>query len=341
MLLLRDVQKSDLRALRELAAVLNTVNLPDDEQSLEALIDRSIRSFSGKIRHPMEREYVFVLEDVRRQRIIGSSIIIAQHGTRESPHVFFDVSEREHYSASLDKHLRHKVLSIGYHYDGPTEIGGLVVEPASRGTPERPGKQLSYVRFLFIAMHRKSFRDRVLAELLPPLMPDGRSHLGESVGSRFTGLTYQEADRLSRRNKEFIKELFPHIDIYATLLPKRAQEVLGEVGSETRGVQRMLERIGFRYIERIDPFDGGPHFEAKVEDLTLVRRFRIARVHPEDLETEGGDSLVAVERDAGRNRFRAVRCPVRLDDKSAMLPRNAKELLELEAGMKVGCIPFE
>ncbi|HYX92983.1 MAG TPA: arginine N-succinyltransferase, partial [Myxococcaceae bacterium] len=84
-----------------------------------------------------------------------------------------------------------------------------------------------------------------------------------------------------------------------------------------------------------------PHFEAKVEDLTLVRRFRIARVYPEDLETEGGDSLVAVERDAGRNRFRAVRCPVRLDDKAAMLPRNVKELLELEAGMKVGCVPFE
>jgi arginine N-succinyltransferase len=341
MLLLRDVQKSDLPALRELAAVLNTVNLPDDEESLEALIDRSIRSFSGRIRNPLEREYLFVLEDIARRRIIGSSIIIAQHGTREAPHVFFNVSEREHYSASLDKHLRHKVLSIGYHYDGPTEIGGLVVEPASRGTPERPGKQLSYVRFLFIAMHRKNFRDRVLAELLPPLMPDGRSHLWESVGSKFTGLTYQEADLLSRRNKEFIKELFPHIDIYATLLPKRAQEVLGEVGVETRGVQRMLERIGFRYIERIDPFDGGPHFEAKVEDVALVRKFKMARVHPEELEVAAQDSLVAVERDTGRNRFRAVRCQVRLDDRSAMLPGSAKELLEAESGMKVACIPFE
>jgi arginine N-succinyltransferase len=341
MLLLRDVQKSDLPSLRELAAILHTVNLPDDEEALEALIDKSIRSFSGKLRNPLEREYLFVLEDVRNQRILGSSIIIAQHGTREAPHVFFDVSEREHYSASLDKHLKHKVLSIGYHYDGPTEIGGLVVEPASRGTPERPGKQLSYVRFLFIAMHRKNFRDRVLAELLPPLMPDGRSILWESVGSKFTGLTYQEADLLSRHNKEFIKELFPPSDIYATLLSRPAQEVLGEVGVETRGVQRMLERIGFRYIERIDPFDGGPHFEAKVEDLSLVRRFWTARLHPEDLEVEAQDSLVAVERDAGRNRFRAVRCHVRLDDKSAMLPKRAKELLEVEAGMKVACVPFE
>lgn len=341
MLLLRDVQKTDLPGLRRLAEVLNTMNLPDNEEALEAIIDKSVKSFSGKIKNPLEREYLFVLEDQRNDTIIGTSMIIAQHGTREAPHIFFEVSEREHYSASIDKHFRHKVLSLGYNYDGPTEIGGLVVEPQSRSTPEKPGKQLSYVRFLFIAMHRKLFRDRVLAELLPPLMPDGRSHLWESVGAKFTGLTYQEADLLSRKNKEFIKELFPQSDIYASLLPKKAQEVLGEVGPETRGVQRMLERIGFKYVERIDPFDGGPHFEGNVDDLTLVRRFRTAKVHPEDLEREADDMLVGVMRDSGRNRFRAVRCQVRLDDKSAMLPARAKELLEVEPGMKVSCIPFE
>lgn len=341
MYLLRDVQKSDLPGLRRLAEVLNTMNLPDNEEALEAIVDKSVKSFAGKIKNPLEREYLFVLEDQRNDAIIGTSMIIAQHGTREAPHIFFEVSEREHYSASIDKHFRHKVLTLGYNYDGPTEIGGLVVEPRSRSTEDKPGKQLSFVRFLFIAMHRKLFRDKVLAELLPPLMPDGRSHLWESVGAKFTGLTYQEADLLSRKNKEFIKELFPQTDIYATLFPKKAQEVLGEVGPETRGVQRMLERIGFRYVERIDPFDGGPHFEAKVDDLTLMRRFRTCKVHPEDLEREAEDMLVAVTRDTGRNRFRAVRCQVRLDDKSAMLPARAKELLEIEPGAKVACLPFE
>lgn len=341
MLLLRDVQKTDLPGLKRLAAVLNTMNLPDNEKALEALIDKSVRSFSGRIKNPFEREYLFVLEDVRNEMIIGTSMIIAQHGTRESPHVFFDVTEREHYSASLDKHLKHKVLSIGYNYEGPTEIGGLVVEPPYRSTVEKPGKQLSYVRFLFMAMYKRLFREKVLAELLPPLMPDGRSHLWESIGAKFTGLDYTEADLLSRKNKEFIKELFPPSDIYATLLPKKAQDVLGEVGQETRGVQRMLERVGFRYVERIDPFDGGPHFEARVEEVSLIRKYRTAKVHPEDLELEAADMLVAVARDSGRNRFRAVRCQVRLDDKSAMLPASAKELLGVEPGTKVACIPFE
>ncbi|MDY7227444.1 arginine N-succinyltransferase [Hyalangium rubrum] len=341
MLVLRDVQKSDLAGLKRLAAVLNTVNLPNNEETLSSMIDKSIRSFAGKVKNPMEREYLFVLEDARNQHLIGTSMIIAQHGTYEAPHIYYEVSEREHYSASIDRHFRHKVLSIAYHYEGPTEIGGLVVDPPYRATPDKPGKQLSFVRFLFIAMHRRLFRPRVLAELLPPLLPDGRSLLWEACGRKFTGLSYQEADRLSRQNKEFIKELFPASDIYASLFPTRVQKVLGEVGPQTRGVQRMLERIGFRYVERIDPFDGGPHFEANVTDITLVRRYRTAKLASEDFEQEGDDMLVAFERDSGRNRFRAVRAQVRMDDQTVYLPSRAKEVLDAPVGARLSLIPFE
>ena len=341
MLVLRDVQKTDLPGLKRLAAVLNTVNLPNNEETLSAIVDTSVKSFAGKVKNPFEREYLFVLEDVRNSLIIGTSMIIAQHGTFEAPHIYYEVSEREHYSASLSRHLRHKVLSIAYNYEGPTEVGGLVVDPPYRATPDKPGKQLSYGRFLFIAMHRRLFRPRVLAELLPPLLPDGRSLLWEACGKKFTGLTYQEADRLSRQNKEFIKELFPASDIYASLFPLRVQKVLGEVGPQTRGVQRMLERIGFKYMERIDPFDGGPHFEADTADISLVRKYRSLKVAEEDFELEGDDVLVAVEHDSGRNRFRAVRCQARLENTQAFLPARAKEVLDVQAGAKVSIIPFE
>ncbi len=340
MFLLRDVQRTDLPGLKRLAAVLNTVNLPNNEAMLEELIDKSVRSFAGKVKEPAEREYLFVLEDVRNEQIRGTSMIIAQHGTYDAPHIYYEVSEREHYSASIDKHLRHKVLSIGYNYSGPTEIGGLVVDPPYRSGEEKPGKQLSYVRFLFIAMHRKLFRERVLAELLPPLLPDGRSLLWECVGRKFTGLTYQEADRLSRQNKEFIKELFPASDIYTSLFPARAQKVVGEVGTQTKGVQRMLERIGFKYVERIDPFDGGPHYEANVQEISLVRQFRTVRLADDELEQEADEMLVGYDRDSGRNRFRAVRCQVRLEDQRAHLPADAKRMLDAPAGAKLSVIPF-
>ena len=120
MLLLRDVRKSDLPALRSLARMLNSVNLPADQRALSGIIDRSVRSFSGRIADPLKRSYVFVLEDPARRRVLGTSLVIAQHGTRESPCTFLDVTERENYSSTLDRHFRHQVLSIGFHFD---EIG--------------------------------------------------------------------------------------------------------------------------------------------------------------------------------------------------------------------------
>ncbi len=340
MLLIRDVQRSDLGGLKRLGAVLNSVNLPNDEKVLEGLIDTSIRSFTARIRSPFERAYLFVLEDPKRGALLGTSMIIAQHGTREAPHIYLDVSSREHYSQTVDKHFKHTVLSIGYNYEGPTEIGGLVVDPAYRGQG-KPGKQLSFVRFLFMAMHRRRFRDRVLAELLPPLLPDGRSLLWEAFGRKFTGLSYQEADRLSRQNKEFIKELFPQTDVYTTLFPPRVQKAIGRVGTETEPVKRMLERIGFKYVEHIDPFDGGPHFEAPLSDVSLVRQYRALRVAKEELNIDFEERLVAVERSAGKNRFRAVKCACRIDGEEAAIPAEARARLEVEAGDRVHVVPFE
>src|SRR5919206_2014102 len=340
MFLLRDAHRADLKALRTLAAELNSVNLPNDERALAEIIDRSARSFGGKIRDPLSRSYVFVLEDPRSGRVLGTSMVIAQHGTYDSPCTFFDVSEREHYSSTIDRHFRHRVLSIGYHFDGPTEIGGLVVHPEDRGGESKPGKQLAYVRFLYVAMHRDRFRDRILAELMPPLLPDGRSLFWESCGKRFTGLEYQEADKRSRENKEFIQQLFPPGDIYATLFPPRVQRLLGAVGPETLGVKHLLEKVGFRYVNRIDPFDGGPHYEAKVADLTLVRAYRRLRVADGAPGRSDEDKLVAVERPDGKVRFRAVRTPARIDGDDVLLPDDARDLLEVERGERVHVVPF-
>jgi arginine N-succinyltransferase len=340
--LLRDAQRKDLAPLKRLAARLDSVNLPHDERALAAIIDRSALSFGGRIRDPRERTYVFVLEDPRG-RILGTSMAIAQHGTRESPCTFLDVSYREHYSSTLDTHFRHQVLSIGYHFDGPTEIGGLVVNPGDRGGEERPGKQLSFVRFLYMAMFPDRFRETVLAELMPPLTPDGKSLFWEALGKRFTGLEYHEADKLSRRNKEFIQQLFPPGDLYATLLPPRVQRLLGTVGREAAPVQGMLERLGFRYVDRIDPFDGGPHYEARLADVSLVRAHRRLLVAREPLPARerAPALLVGVARPAARPRFLAVRTAGRVEGGELALPRAALERLGVRAGARVHAVPFD
>ena len=102
----------------------------------------------------------------------------------------------------------------------------------------------------------------------------------------------------------------------------------------------MLERIGFKYVERIDPFDGGPHYEAQVADVTLIRKFRSASIGVDDFEDEADEMLIGYEPPAGKGRFRSVRCPARFDDRKVYLPARVKEALEVSAGDKVGVIPF-
>jgi len=271
---IRAATRDDHADLLVLASYLDSVNLPNDAEVIERILELSEKSFSGEIQDPKRREYVFVLRDLEEGRAVGTSMIIGQLGRRDAPYIYFDVHTEERYSQTLDRLFAHPVLTIGYSYDGPTEIGGLVVHPDARRSPDRLGMLISYVRFLWIAMHRDLVQPMLLAELLPPLESDGTSHLWEAVGRHFTGLTYREADRLSKKNKEFIRGLFPDGDIYASLLSPEAQGVIGKVGPQTRGVEKLLRRIGFRYWNRVDPFDGGPHFHAPADEVNLVQRSR-------------------------------------------------------------------
>src|SRR5690349_16744203 len=228
---IRQSYREDVDQILAVAEHLDTVNLPAERGHLERILDLSEKSFTEAV-PPAEREYLFVLEDLSKKRVIGTSMIHAQHGTKRAPHVFFRVENDERYSYTLDRYFVHPVLRIGYNYDGPTEIGGLILLPEFRRNTESLGKALSYVRFLFIRMHRAWFRKEVLSELLPPLNDDGTSALWEQLGKHFTGLTYHEADLLSKDNKEFIHALFPHDPIHTELLPDEVRAQIGVVGPD-------------------------------------------------------------------------------------------------------------
>ncbi|MDX2051848.1 MAG: arginine N-succinyltransferase [Polyangiaceae bacterium] len=281
---IRGAQSSDEDAFVELAGYLNTVNLPNSRPHIRELLAQSEQSFRGDITDFRKRKYTFVLEDVEKGIAVGTSTIVAQLGQRDAPYIFLDVIDEEKYSRTLDKHFHHTLLRLGFSYSGPTELGGLVVRPEYRRFPERLGLLISYVRFLFIAAHRELFQEEILAELLPPLEADGTSHLWEAMGRHFTGLSYAEADLLSSKNKDFIRDLFPSEPIYTSLLSHAAQSVVGKVGEQTKGVESMLRRIGFKYAHRIDPFDGGPHFVANTSDITLLEEAQtqaVARILPD------------------------------------------------------------
>lgn len=326
-----------------IARHLNTVNLPDQREEVQQIIETSQKSFTQATSDPTRRQYVFVLVDRTKDLIIGTSMIFGQLGRKDAPYIYLDVIDEERYSETLDRHFKHTVLSIGYSYSGPTEIGGLVLHPDYRRVPERLGTFLSYVRFLYLKMHRDWFRDEILAELLPPLEKDGTSHLWDALGRHFTDLTYAEADKLSRKNKEFIRGLFPEGTIYASLLPKQAQDVIGKVGAQTRGVEKLLRRIGFRYAERVDPFDGGPHFTAMTDEITLVRetqRLNVASLLVPSVKTKKR-GLVAVEPNAPPW-FRAVLAPIEVSsDGTCAIGSSEANALGVGVGDDVWILPLD
>ena len=333
---IRQSYREDVDQVLAVAEHLDTVNLPADRGHIEQILERSEKAFGAEV--PVaEREFLFVLEDLAKKKIIGTSMIYAQHGTKRAPHIFFRVENDERYSVTLDKHRIHQTLRIGYNYNGPTEIGGLILLPEYRRNVDALGKSLSYVRFLFMRMHRPLFRAQVLSELLPPLEPDGTSKLWEALGRKFTGLTYQEADLLSKDNKEFIHALFPDDPIHLELLPDDVQKLIGQVGPETRAVESMLRRIGFDYAGQIDPFDGGPHFIANTDEITLVQEGAEASIQTVDIaDGERPWAMLAVQTGTGKPQFRAVGTRViPLGGGVVGITEDVRQRLAVENGQKV------
>ncbi|MFQ5458751.1 MAG: arginine N-succinyltransferase, partial [Myxococcota bacterium] len=307
---IREGQAADLAEIERLSALLDTMNLPRDAVLLRALLERSGRSFRGEIHDPAEGEYLFVMEDLHRRAVIGTSLVIAKHGTVGAPHFFMEMLTEERHSDVPPRDFQHRVLKLGYTTDGPTEVGGLILHPDYRRAPERLGMQLSYVRFNFIARRPERFQKEVLAELLSPLDAQGRNLFWEVYGRKFTGLDYREADRLSITDKKFILSLFPQSPLYLTMFPAEIQRRLGDVAPDARAARHLLEKIGLRPLDQIDPFDGGPYFGAPLRDITLLRETvrRTARpATPDGSGPRARTAILSCERAGG---FRAICAPV-------------------------------
>lgn len=284
MILLREIQERDLASLEHLARIPGFINLQADRDFLLERISRSLASFRAPLRSPGSKnddsKYLFVAEDLATGQILGTSMVAAQHGTEAAPHFYFEVGSEEKFSKSIGTGFIHGTLKLRYDTNGPSEIGGLVMDPQFRNHPQKVGRQISFVRFLYIAMNRERFRRNLLAELLPPLNQNGLSPLWEAIGRRFTNMDYWEADRLCQQDKEFIFSLFPVGKIYTTFLPAEARNAIGKVGRDTEPVLHMLNKIGFRYKNQVDPFDGGPHLWAKRDELTPIKSSRRLRYRP-------------------------------------------------------------
>jgi len=284
--------------------------------------------------------YVFVLEDREADRVVGSSMVMAKHGVPGAPYFWFEVSKEERRSPELKKHFVHTKLRLRSTEDGPTEIGGLILDPAYRRHPEKCGKALSIVRFAYIGAHPDRFEREVIAEMLSPFEENGQNLLWEAFGIHFTGMPYREADHLSARSKQFIADLFPRDPVYATLFPEKVQQMIGQTDEAAKAAVAILKKLGFRELHQVDPFDGGPYLGAARDAISSVRERRqlvlpglvSERVIPSDAPL----ALLSAEGSLG---FRATVVPLDGED-APMVTDACRAALGVVPGDRVSITPL-
>ncbi|MCH2136917.1 MAG: arginine N-succinyltransferase [Phycisphaerales bacterium] len=336
MFVVRPAHLQDVPALLRMARTVHSGNIPADPVALEARVRRSTASFLGR-EGDADGLYVLVLEDSTSGNVLGTSCLIAGKGGAERPRLGLRVRKREHYSSDLQTGQVQVTVQLVRDTSGPTEVGGLVLSPAWRGTGHRLGSLLSLARFALVGLRPERFSRRMIGEIMGDLTADGRTMLWDHLGRRFINLSYQEADRFSRTSCEFITSLFPEGEIYVSLLPAEARRLIGHVSPDAVPALRMLERLGFRHSDEVDPFDGGPYLEADRDEIPIVTATR--RVELTGLlegSVEGAEQLVS---SPDGETFRCVRTQAVVAGDGVQISQAAATALKIEPGAEVGLSP--
>ena len=114
--------------------------------------------------------------------------------------------------------------------------------------------------------------------------------------------------------------------IYIALLPKNAQDVIGEVHQNTHPARKLLESEGFRFNQMIDIFEAGPVLHSPREMIRSVRDSRSMIV------TEIADKLESDKQwliSSAGGSFRATRSTLEQRDSGVVIDRQTADVLQV------------
>jgi arginine N-succinyltransferase len=295
---IRAARESDLKYLYEMAKLTGGgfTNLPADRKALVAKLERAAAAFAqtedsehGTLRDEL---FVLILEDVATGEVRGTCQIFTHIG-QTWPFYSYRIATLTQHSKELGRTFRAELLNLVTDLEGSSEVGGLFLHPGERAGGL--GMLLARSRYLFIAMHRKRFADRILAELRGVIDERGGSPFWDGVAGRFFGMNFQEADYFNAINgNQFIADLMPKHPVYVAMLPDAARTAIGLPHPSGRAAMRMLENEGFAAEGYIDIFDGGPTMTARTDRVRSIAEAKMVPVtEVRTPEGEAGRALVA------------------------------------------------
>ena len=325
---IRAARAHDLQPLYEMAKLTGGgfTNLPPDRKALSAKLERSAAAYARRDDGIADELFVTVLENAETGEVRGTAQMFTRVG-QTWPFYSYRMTSLTQHSKELDRTFRAEMLSLVTDLEGSSEVGGLFLHPSERAGGL--GLLLARSRYLFVAMHRARFGDRILAELRGIIDERGGSPFWDGVAGRFFGMNFQEADYFNAINgNQFIADLMPKHPVYIAMLTESARSAIGLPHPTGRAAMRMLEEEGFAFEGYVDIFDGGPTMTARTDRVRSIAEARAAPV----LSTEcasGQQALIATGHMADFRCCFGARC---LEDEGVAIDSQSAELLGVGEG---------
>ncbi|MEZ5710681.1 MAG: arginine N-succinyltransferase [Blastomonas sp.] len=325
--IMRAARAGDLQHLYEMAKLTGGgfTNLPADRKSLGQKLERSAAALDKDSGTLADELFVLVLENPDTGDIRGTCQLLTQVG-QKWPFYSYRLSTLSQHSVELSQTFRAEILSLVTDLEGSSEVGGLFLHPNERAGGL--GMLIARSRYLFIAMHRERFADRILAELRGVIDEKGDSPFWDSIAGRFFGMSFDEADTFNAlHGNQFIADLMPKHPVYVAMLSEAARSVIGRPHISGRAAMRMLENEGFTHENYVDIFDGGPTMTTRTDQVRSIANARHSTIS--DLSGDGILSLVATGK---LDRFRCVYGKVGETADGVTLDETAATLLAVAPG---------
>ena len=316
---IREADFKDIPEILSLARHFPLCSLPSNQFKLEKKIQISKESFN-KVLKPFQRNYIFVLEDKKEKKVIGSSQILSYFGPNRSFCYLLEKKDKSSY-------LKIKQMKKGRH-----QIGGLILNPQYRKSKELLGLQIGIARFLYIKTFPQNFSKKIEVSLTAPIQ-ETNNPFWKETGACFFKENYSSARQVFQKNREEFFKVFPkNLKINLKKLSPPAQNCLNTVHPQTLPVYKGLLKRGFYKSPHYHLLDGGIYLEAYWKKLAFLKQSQKLKIQYQN-SIEGEDYFMAQQTKKG---FFCVKLKAQKAGKSLIL----KKTNVLEEGKQALALKF-
>ena len=314
---IRPAEFKDIPEILSLTRHFPLCSLPSNRLKLKEKIQNSLKSFDKSLK-ASQRNYVFVLEDKREKRVIGSSQILSYFGSKRSVCYYLDNKE--------------SILKIKRVTKGRHQIGGLILDPKYRKSKELLGLQIGIARFLYIRAFPQDFSKIIEVSLTAPIQETNNPFWRET-GAKILNKNYLSALKSFQKDREKFLKAFPkNLKIKRKDLSPQAQSCLDTVHPQTLPVYRGLLKRGFCKSRYYHLLDGGIYLEADWRKLDFLKPAQNLKIQYQS-SLKGKDYFIAQQT---KKSFVCLKLKAQKQGKNLILKKNSL----LEEGKKALALKF-